>query len=444
MLDISLLKAWKPDNFELNLNHFPNDEITDGVEGDTSQSPYASRTSLRQHRRRLPQQPGYDTESLPQPKRESSFDEGPESQPNEFYPIIVESLTHQYPRQQQPTYNQQVLVSEDGQADVPGQEFPMTIRSLMHSQQEQAEDTRLPPLYSGDVMSYPLHPHVKALENRNKQEQPPAKVNDVQNPLVDSGRVVVAFPDQQKDFSPFLSQNEHSTVRLQAQRYAKRRADSLSNREGFVNQQQQHINPQFPQQSSAAFVTQNSQSYHRPPQQSENQPFNEEYATSRTNQQTERDFSGSFVTPPTYTNQEQAETTHQSKPISQQRYTQEDIPHFTQPSFYKPQSSTSRLSSRPSRQPASPHTTPEKSRDSSPMSSNSHQVTLKPHIVWFPHYETDPRILMEQTGSQDEIHNSRFYSSIPAYPMNVAPTQVQSESPTRGRKDRQRGCWRTS
>ncbi|KAK2961813.1 hypothetical protein BLNAU_3250 [Blattamonas nauphoetae] len=30
--------------------------------------------------------------------------------------------------------------------------------------------------------------------------------------------------------------------------------------------------------------------------------------------------------PPTYTNQEQSETTHQSKPISQQRYTQEDNP----------------------------------------------------------------------------------------------------------------------
>ncbi|KAK2957825.1 hypothetical protein BLNAU_7259 [Blattamonas nauphoetae] len=105
----------------------------------------------------------------------------------------------------------QVLVSEDGQADAPSQDFPMTIRSLIHSQQEQAEDTRLPPLYLGDVMSYPLHPHVKVLENRNKHEHHPGKVNDVQNPLVDSGRVVVAFPDQQKDFSPFLSQNEHST-----------------------------------------------------------------------------------------------------------------------------------------------------------------------------------------------------------------------------------------
>ncbi|KAK2943980.1 hypothetical protein BLNAU_21126 [Blattamonas nauphoetae] len=92
--------------------------------------------------------------------------------PNEFYLIIAESLNHQDPpRQQQPTYNQQVLVSEDGQADAP------------------------------------------TLENRNKHEQPPGKDNDVQNPLVDSGRVVVAFPDQQKDFSPFLSQNEHSTVR---------------------------------------------------------------------------------------------------------------------------------------------------------------------------------------------------------------------------------------
>ncbi|KAK2954993.1 hypothetical protein BLNAU_10133 [Blattamonas nauphoetae] len=228
---------------------------------------------------------------------------------DEFYPIIVESLAHQYPpRQQQPTYNQQVLVFEDVQADVPSQEFPMTIRSLMHSQQEQAEDTRLPPLYSDDVMTYPLHSHVKALENRNKHEHPPDKVNDVQNPLVDSGRVVVAFPDQQKYFSPFLSQNEHSTVRLQAKRYAKQKPDSLSNRE-------------------------------------ENQPFDEEYATSRANQLTERDFSGSFALPPTYTNQKQSETTHQSEPISHQRYPQEDIHHFTQPSFYKPQSSTSLLSS---------------------------------------------------------------------------------------------------
>ncbi|KAK2954043.1 hypothetical protein BLNAU_11006 [Blattamonas nauphoetae] len=144
----------------------------------------------------------------------------------------------------------------------------------MHSQQDLVKDTRLPLLYSDDVMSYPLHHHVKALENRNKHEQPPGKDNDVQNPLVDSGRVVVAFPDQQKDFSPFLSQNEHST-----------KADSLSNREGFANQQQQHINPQFPQQSSAAIVTQNSQSYRRPPQQSENQAFDEEYVSSRTNQQ---------------------------------------------------------------------------------------------------------------------------------------------------------------
>ncbi|KAK2955228.1 hypothetical protein BLNAU_9780 [Blattamonas nauphoetae] len=60
---------------------------------------------------------------------------------------------------------------------------------------------------------------------------PQGKVNDVQNPLVDFGRVVVAFSDQQKDFSPFLSRNEHSTVRLQAQRYEKQRADSLSTRE---------------------------------------------------------------------------------------------------------------------------------------------------------------------------------------------------------------------
>ncbi|KAK2948555.1 hypothetical protein BLNAU_16541 [Blattamonas nauphoetae] len=296
----------------------------DGVEGDDSQSPFASsRTSPRQHRRRLPQQPGDDIEKTPSTQmgmsgrprpRHMHYWQHPSMRDqnynsDEFYPIIVESLAHQYPpRQQQPTYNQQVLVFEDVQADVPSQEFPMTIRSLMHSQQEQAEDTRLPPLYSDDVMTYPLHSHVKALENRNKHEHPPDKVNDVQNPLVDSGRVVVAFPDQQKYFSPFLSQNEHSTVRLQAKRYAKQKPDSLSNRE-------------------------------------ENQPFDEEYATSRANQLTERDFSGSFALPPTYTNQKQSETTHQSEPISHQRYPQEDIHHFTQPSFYKPQSSTSLLSS---------------------------------------------------------------------------------------------------
>ncbi|KAK2941383.1 hypothetical protein BLNAU_23701 [Blattamonas nauphoetae] len=314
----------RPTNFELNLNPFPHDDLMDGVEGDDSQSPFASsRTSPRQHRRRLPQQPGDDIEKTPSTQmgmsgrprpRHMHYWQHPSMRDqnynsDEFYPIIVESLAHQYPpRQQQPTYNQQVLVFEDVQADVPSQEFPMTIRSLMHSQQEQAEDTRLPPLYSDDVMTYPLHSHVKALENRNKHEHPPDKVNDVQNPLVDSGRVVVAFPDQQKYFSPFLSQNEHSTVRLQAKRYAKQKPDSLSNRE-------------------------------------ENQPFDEEYATSRANQLTERDFSGSFALPPTYTNQKQSETTHQSEPISHQRYPQEDIHHFTQPSFYKPQSSTSLLSS---------------------------------------------------------------------------------------------------
>ncbi|KAK2945202.1 hypothetical protein BLNAU_19891 [Blattamonas nauphoetae] len=102
--------------------------------------------------------------------------------------------------------------------------------------------------------------------------------------------------------------------------------------------------------------------------------------------------------PPTYTNQEQSETTHQSKPISQQRYTQEDNPHFTQSSFYKPQSSTSRLSSRPSRQPASPRTTPEKSRNSLRMSSNSHHVTLKPHIVCCPQLA----FLFVDSGMSDE------------------------------------------
>ncbi|KAK2955355.1 hypothetical protein BLNAU_9748 [Blattamonas nauphoetae] len=40
-----------------------------------------------------------------------------------------------------------------------------------------------------------------------------------------------------------------------------------------------------------------------------------------------------------------------------------------------------------------------------------------------------------QTGSADVVHNLRFYSSIPAYPMNVAPTQMQWESPTCGKKD---------
>ncbi|KAK2943979.1 hypothetical protein BLNAU_21125 [Blattamonas nauphoetae] len=60
-----------------------------------------------------------------------------------------------------------------------------------------------------------------------------------------------------------------------------RRPTPSSNREGFANQQQQHINPQFPQQSSAAIVTQNSQSYRRPPQQSENQAFDEEYYDPR-------------------------------------------------------------------------------------------------------------------------------------------------------------------
>ncbi|KAK2961850.1 hypothetical protein BLNAU_3287 [Blattamonas nauphoetae] len=52
-------------------------------------------------------------------------------------------------------------------------------------------------------------------------------------------------------------------------------------------------------------------------------------------------------------------------------------------------------------------------------------LTLKPHIVWFPHCETDHRILMEQTGSQDPVHNWRFYSSVPTYPMNVAPAEIQ-------------------
>ncbi|KAK2954161.1 hypothetical protein BLNAU_10815 [Blattamonas nauphoetae] len=37
--------------------------------------------------------------------------------------------------------------------------------------------------------------------------------------------------------------------------------------------------------------------------------------------------------------------------------------------------------------------------------SNSHKVTLKPHIVGFPLYQTDQRILMEQTGSADAVHN---------------------------------------
>ncbi|KAK2942983.1 hypothetical protein BLNAU_22098 [Blattamonas nauphoetae] len=337
----------RPTNFELNLNPFPHDDLMDGVEGDDSQSPFASsRTSPRQHRRRLPQQPGDDIEKTPSTQmgmsgrprpRHMHYWQHPSMRDqnynsDEFYPIIVESLAHQYPpRQQQPTYNQQVLVFEDVQADVPSQEFPMTIRSLMHSQQEQAEDTRLPPLYSDDVMTYPLHSHVKALENRNKHEHPPDKVNDVQNPLVDSGRVVVAFPDQQKYFSPFLSQNEHSTVRLQAKRYAKQKPDSLSNRE-------------------------------------ENQPFDEEYATSRANQLTERDFSGSFALPPTYTNQNS-----QKQHINPSQSRTKDTHRKTSTTSPNPPSTNPNL--------PLPYFLP--------MSSNSHQVALNAHI----------------TGSADAVHN---------------------------------------
>ncbi|KAK2957824.1 hypothetical protein BLNAU_7258 [Blattamonas nauphoetae] len=60
-----------PTNFELNINHFPHGDITDGVEGDDTQSPYASsRTSLRQHRRRLPNSLAMTLKRLPQHKWE--------------------------------------------------------------------------------------------------------------------------------------------------------------------------------------------------------------------------------------------------------------------------------------------------------------------------------------------------------------------------------------
>ncbi|KAK2955421.1 hypothetical protein BLNAU_9649 [Blattamonas nauphoetae] len=345
----------------------------DGVEGDDSQSPFASsRTSPRQHRRRLPQQPGDDIEKTPSTQmgmsgrprpRHMHYWQHPSMRDqnynsDEFYPIIVESLAHQYPpRQQQPTYNQQVLVFEDVQADVPSQEFPMTIRSLMHSQQEQAEDTRLPPLYSDDVMTYPLHSHVKALENRNKHEHPPDKVNDVQNPLVDSGRVVITSQINKVLLSlPFSERAQHCPFTGKAVCQTEARLPLKQG--GFCE----------PTATAHQPTVSTTISYRRPLQQSENQPFDEEYATSRANQLTERDFSGSFALPPTYTNQKQSETTHQSEPISHQRYPQEDIHHFTQPSFYKPQSSTSYFL---------------------PMSSNSHQVALNAHI----------------TGSADAVHN---------------------------------------
>ncbi|KAK2942223.1 hypothetical protein BLNAU_22873 [Blattamonas nauphoetae] len=173
---------------------------------------------------------------------------------DEFYPIIVESLAHQYPpRQQQPTYNQQVL------SGVPDDHQISDALTTGASGRYSTPTSLLRRCY--DVS---LHSHVKALENRNKHEHPPDKVNDVQNPLVDSGRVVVAFPDQQStSLLPFSERAQHCPFTGKA----------------------------------------NSQSYRRPLQQSENQPFDEEYATSRANQLTERDFSGSFCTASTYTNQ---------------------------------------------------------------------------------------------------------------------------------------------
>ncbi|KAK2940244.1 hypothetical protein BLNAU_24848 [Blattamonas nauphoetae] len=240
---------------------------------------------------------------------------------DEFYPIIVESLAHQYPpRQQQPTYNQQVL------SGVPDDHQISDALTTGASGRYSTPTSLLRRCY--DVS---LHSHVKALENRNKHEHPPDKVNDVQNPLVDSGRVVIALPDQQKYFSPFLSQNEHSTVRLQAKRYAKQKPDSLSNRE-------------------------------------ENQPFDEEYATSRANQLTERDFSGSFALPPTYTNQNS-----QKQHINPSQSRTKDTHRKTSTTSPNPPSTNPNL--------PLPYFLP--------MSSNSHQVALNAHI----------------TGSADAVHN---------------------------------------
>ncbi|KAK2940670.1 hypothetical protein BLNAU_24417 [Blattamonas nauphoetae] len=148
---------------------------------------------------------------------------------DEFYPIIVESLAHQYPpRQQQPTYNQQVLsgVPDDHQIS----DALTTGASGRYS---------TPPLYLRRCYD-----------------------------------------------------NEHSTVRLQAKRYAKQKPDSLK-QGGFCE----------PTATAHQPTVSTTISYRRPLQQSENQPFDEEYATSRANQLTERDFSGSFALPPTYTNQ---------------------------------------------------------------------------------------------------------------------------------------------
>ncbi|KAK2939955.1 hypothetical protein BLNAU_25140 [Blattamonas nauphoetae] len=70
--------------------------------------------------------------------------------------------------------------------------------------------------------------------------------------------------------------------------------------------------------------------------------------------------------PPTYTNQEQSETTS--------------------------------IKANLTATPASPRTTPEKSRNSLRMSSNSHHVTLKPHIVCCPQLA----FLFVDSGMSDE------------------------------------------
>ncbi|KAK2941680.1 hypothetical protein BLNAU_23409 [Blattamonas nauphoetae] len=232
----------------------------------------------------------------------ASFDEGPELQLGRVLSHHRGISRPSIPSSSAATDIQSTSACfEDVQADVPSQESK---RKILDSH-----------LYSDDVMTYPLHSHVKALENRNKHEHPPDKVNDVQNPLVDSGRVV----------------NEHSTVRLQAKRYAKQKPDSLSNRE-------------------------------------ENQPFDEEYATSRANQLTERDFSGSFALPPTYTNQNS-----QKQHINPSQSRTKDTHRKTSTTSPNPPSTNPNL--------PLPYFLP--------MSSNSHQVALNAHI----------------TGSADAVHN---------------------------------------
>ncbi|KAK2954553.1 hypothetical protein BLNAU_10404 [Blattamonas nauphoetae] len=48
-----------------------------------------------------------------------------------------------------------------------------------------------------------------------------------------------------------------------------------------------------------------------------------------------------------------------------------------------------------------------------------------------PSFSADPRKVKEQTGSADTVHNWRFYSSIQAYPMNVALNTSEKSEPTR-------------